>query len=114
MQTIPELRVSRFAQLDSGDLFLWRHAERASVGIVSLARICDAQWDPRVRGTVGDRNDREETSGHFGIFFATWRRKGDLGRAFALAMRDPLNERRVLARRDNNQQYDKGYYHILI
>src|SRR5271166_1129556 len=35
MQTLPELRVRRFAQLDSGDLFLWRHAERASVGIVA-------------------------------------------------------------------------------
>src|SRR5208283_2046493 len=80
----------------------------------SFATICDAEWDPRVRRTVGDCNDREETSGHFGIFFATWRRKGGLGRAFALAMRDPLNERRVLARRDHNQQYDKGYYHIQI
>lgn len=35
MQTMPELRVRRFAQLDSGDLFLWRHAERGSVGIVA-------------------------------------------------------------------------------
>ncbi len=43
MQTIPELRVSRFAQLDSGDLFLWRHAERASVGIVATNPIENGQ-----------------------------------------------------------------------
>lgn len=36
MQAKPELRVSRFAQLDSGDLFLWREEERASVGIVAV------------------------------------------------------------------------------
>ena len=33
---MPELRVTRFAQLEPGDLFLWRNEESASVGIVAV------------------------------------------------------------------------------
>ena len=35
MQPAPALRVTRFAQLDCGDLFLWRHKEGGCVAIVA-------------------------------------------------------------------------------